>query len=190
MHPGACIWVTGTVCVHAHVPGMCGTCFFNLRVAVSHECLCHVLVSSWCVCVCVCGLPAEVHHDPWTLPYTGGTSEWRWWPLEDQSLGFIIPFLQALLLLLLLLSRFSRVRLCATPWTAAYQASPSMGFSRQVHWSGLPFPSSSPEHHPFPIPGLHHERSGKNSFQKPSRLPSPTSRRLSPQMIPKCLFYI
>ena len=41
----------------------------------------------------------------------------------------------------LLLSRFSRVRLCATPWTAAYQASPSMGFSRQGHWSGLPFPS-------------------------------------------------
>ena len=45
------------------------------------------------------------------------------------------------LLLLLLLSRFSRVRLCATPWSAAYQASPSMGFSRQEHWSGLPFPS-------------------------------------------------
>ena len=34
---------------------------------------------------------------------------------------------------LLLLSRFSRVRLCATPWTAAYQATPSMGFSRQEH---------------------------------------------------------
>ena len=31
--------------------------------------------------------------------------------------------------------------LCATPWTAAYQASPSMGFSRQEHWSRLPFPS-------------------------------------------------
>ena len=42
---------------------------------------------------------------------------------------------------LLLLSHFSRVRLSATPWTAAYQASPSMGFSRQEHWSGLPFPS-------------------------------------------------
>ena len=41
----------------------------------------------------------------------------------------------------LLPSRFSRVRLCETPWTAAYQASPSMGFSRQEHWSGLPFPS-------------------------------------------------
>ena len=44
-------------------------------------------------------------------------------------------------LLLLLLSRFSRVRLCATPEMAAHQASPSLGFSRQEHWSGLPFPS-------------------------------------------------
>ena len=43
--------------------------------------------------------------------------------------------------LLLLLSRFSRVRLCETPETAAHQAPPSLGFSRQEHWSGLPFPS-------------------------------------------------
>ena len=43
--------------------------------------------------------------------------------------------------LFLLLRHFSRVQLCATPWTAAYQASRSMGFSRQEHWSGLPFPS-------------------------------------------------
>ena len=42
---------------------------------------------------------------------------------------------------LLLLSHFSRVRLCVTPWTAAHQAPPSLGFSRQEHWSGLPFPS-------------------------------------------------
>ena len=48
---------------------------------------------------------------------------------------------QPLLLLLLLLSRFSRVRLCVTLWTAAHQAPPSLGFSRQEHWSGLPFPS-------------------------------------------------
>ena len=40
-----------------------------------------------------------------------------------------------------LLSHFSRVRLCVTPQTAAYQAPPSLGFSRQEHWSGLPFPS-------------------------------------------------
>ena len=46
-----------------------------------------------------------------------------------------------LLLLLLLLSRFSPVWLCATPQTAAHQAPPSLGFSRQEHWSGLPFPS-------------------------------------------------
>ena len=35
----------------------------------------------------------------------------------------------------------SRVRLLATPWTAAYQVPPSMGFSRQEYWSGLPLPS-------------------------------------------------
>ena len=43
--------------------------------------------------------------------------------------------------LLLLLSPFSSVRLCATPKMAAHQAPPSLGFSRQEHWSGLPFPS-------------------------------------------------
>ena len=42
---------------------------------------------------------------------------------------------------MLLLSHFSRVRLCVIPWTAAHQAPPSLGFSRQEHWSGLPFPS-------------------------------------------------
>ena len=45
------------------------------------------------------------------------------------------------LLLLLLLSHFSRVRLCATPQMAAHQAPLSLGFSRQEHWSRLPFPS-------------------------------------------------
>ena len=41
----------------------------------------------------------------------------------------------------LLLGRFSRVRLLATPWTTAYQALLSMGFSRQEYWSGVPLPS-------------------------------------------------
>ena len=44
----------------------------------------------------------------------------------------------------------SRVRLFTTPWTIAYQAPPSMGFSRQEYWSGLPFPS--PEE--LPNPGI------------------------------------
>ena len=49
------------------------------------------------------------------------------------------------MLLLLLLSRFSRVRLCTTPSTAAHQAPQSLGFSRQEHWSGFPFPSTMHE---------------------------------------------
>ena len=43
--------------------------------------------------------------------------------------------------LLLLLSRFSHVQLCAALWTAAHQGLLSIGFSRQEYWSGLPFPS-------------------------------------------------
>ena len=44
----------------------------------------------------------------------------------------------------------SRVRLFATLWTVAYQAPPSMGFSRQKYWSGLPFPSPGD----LPDPGI------------------------------------
>ena len=44
----------------------------------------------------------------------------------------------------------SHVRLFVTPWTVAYQAPPSMGFSRQEYWSGLPFPSSGD----LPDPGI------------------------------------
>ena len=44
----------------------------------------------------------------------------------------------------------SRVLLFATPWTAAYQAPPSMGFSRQEYWSGVPLPSPGD----LPDPGI------------------------------------
>ena len=44
----------------------------------------------------------------------------------------------------------SRVRLFATPWTVAHHAPPSMGFSRQEYWSGLPFPSPGD----LPNPGI------------------------------------
>ena len=43
-----------------------------------------------------------------------------------------------------------RVRLFATPWIVAYQVLPSMGFSRQECWSGLPFPSPRD----LPNPGI------------------------------------
>ena len=55
----------------------------------------------------------------------------------------------------------SRARLLATPWTAAYQAPPSMGFSRQEYWSGLPLPSPDGDYrdtngitYPKTMPGL------------------------------------
>ena len=64
------------------------------------------------------------------------------------SVGYykvIILLLQMLLLmhklLLIVVQLLSHVQLFATPWTVAHQASPSMGFSRQEYWSGLPFPS-------------------------------------------------
>ena len=44
----------------------------------------------------------------------------------------------------------SRVQLFATPWTVAHQAPPSMGFSRQEYWRGLPFPSPGD----LPNPGI------------------------------------
>ena len=50
----------------------------------------------------------------------------------------------------------SRVRLLATPWTAAYQAPLSMGFSRQKYWSGVPLPS--------PVPKADITNSSQNSF--------------------------
>ena len=71
-----------------------------------------------------------------SLPERNNNNKIRYF-IRD-ALKVLVAFL---LLLLLLLSHFSPVRLCATPETAAHQAPPSLGFSRQEHWSGLPFPS-------------------------------------------------
>ena len=86
-----------------------------------------------CVCVCVCvnkrRQPGEEKLNVYVVL------------CKKRSENFFLSPILPRLLLLLLLSRFSRVRLCATPQTAAHQALPSRGFSRQEHWSGLPFPS-------------------------------------------------
>ena len=58
-------------------------------------------------------------------------------PLKYQSLLLEGPVAK----LKVKLKSLSHVRLFSTPWTVAYQAPPSMGFSRQEYWSGLPFPS-------------------------------------------------
>ena len=60
---------------------------------------------------------------------------------SDLAAAAVWRTLSITLLLLPLLSHFSRVRPCATPWTAAYQAPSPMGFSRQEYWSGVPLPS-------------------------------------------------
>ena len=66
-------------------------------------------------------------------------------PSPSDSIGIPKVFIAYTLvfygLLLLLLSHFSRVRLCSTPQTTAHQAPPSLGISRQERWSELPFPS-------------------------------------------------
>ena len=82
-----------------------------------------------------------------------------WDPIDGSPTGFPIPgILQARTLKWVAISfsnawkwtvkvkSLSRVRLLATPWTAAHQAPPSMGFSRQEYWSGVPLPS--PLHFP------------------------------------------
>ena len=61
----------------------------------------------------------------------------------------------------------SRVQLFVTPWTVAYQASPSKGFSRQEYWSGLPFPSPGD----LPDPGVE-PRSALQANTLPAEPPS------------------
>ena len=66
----------------------------------------------------------------------------------------------------------SQVRLFSTPWTVAYQAPPSTGFSRQECWSGLPFPS--PGH--LPDPGI---EPGSHALQADALLSEPPGKPLS-----------
>ena len=68
-----------------------------------------------------------------------------WWATVHgvtKSQTRLSDFTSLAILLLLLLSHFSRVQLFVTPWTIACTAPFSIGFSQQEYWSGLPFPSS------------------------------------------------
>ena len=91
------------------------------------------LPDSWETCMQVKKQQLKVDTEQWT----GST----YWEMTTSKLWDVTLLLELLCTLLLLLSRFSRVRLCATPQMAAHQAPPSLGFSRQEYWSGLPFPS-------------------------------------------------
>ena len=68
------------------------------------------------------------------LPILPIPSRWGWAPSAAPTPFHSHPAAAAAKLL-------SRVRRCVTPWTAAHQAPPSMGFSRQEDWSGVPLPS-------------------------------------------------
>ena len=108
-----------------------------------------------CVCMHVYEIPSCLRFPPappWDSPRWASGSDTGCFQISASDLGprlcglLSAPFRNGVsasykLLLLLLLSRVSHVRLCATPETAAHQAPPSLGFSSQEHWSGLPFPS-------------------------------------------------
>ena len=73
----------------------------------------------------------------------------------------------------------SCVRLFETPWAIAYQAPPSMGFSRQEYWSGLPFPSPGD----LPDPGIEPRSPSLQADALPSEpLGKPQKKKESPQI--------
>ena len=65
----------------------------------------------------------------------------RTWDSPGKNTGVGCHFLLQCMKGKVKVKSLSHVQLCATPWTAAYQAPPSMGFSRQEYWSGVPLPS-------------------------------------------------
>ena len=70
--------------------------------------------------------------------------KWAWLcaqPVLYGALDHITSHIKEGIILVAAAKSLSCVQLCATPETAAHQAPPSLGFSRQEHWSGLPFPS-------------------------------------------------
>ena len=94
--------------------------FIVSEVYEPHLCL-HELCISYCECLFSQSLPGQF--------YTGCHSIYKSLATE----------------ILICCCYFSRVRLCVTPQTSAHQVPPSLGFSRQEHWSGLPFPSAMHE---------------------------------------------
>ena len=72
----------------------------------------------------------------------------------------------------------SHVRLFATPWTVAHQAPPSMGFSRQEYWSGLPFPSPGDLPDPGIEPGSPTLQADALTSEPPGKPQKPTARHI------------
>ena len=117
-------------------------------VCVYQMCIKHNFIYIYvCVCVCVCVCVAAAAKSLQSYPTLCD-------PIDGSPPGSPVPgILQARTLERVAISctnawkwkvkvkPLSRVQLFVTPWTAAYQAPPSMGFSRQEYWSGVPSPS-------------------------------------------------
>ena len=129
---------------------------FNLILGFSAGCgspnwSCVILVTQWCPNLCNpmdCSQPGSSVHGI----FQARIVEWVAISFSNWS-GSEVKWL-------------SRVRLFATPWTAAYHAPPSMGFSRQEYWSGLPFPSPEQLRTQFRGQGLY-LTSGKSGMPEP-----------------------
>ena len=121
----------------------CGTkeLISSINCCCSVAKLCPTLVTLWtvaCRALLSMGFPRQECWSRLPFPPPGDLPD----PvIEPASPALAGRFFTSEPLLLLLLSRFSHVWLCATPETSAHQAPPSLGFSRQEHWGGLPFPS-------------------------------------------------
>ena len=102
-------------------------------------------------CCCCCCYVASVVSDsvrphrrqPARLP--------RPWDSPGKNTGVGCHFLLQCLKVKSESESLSRVQLLATPWTAAHQVPPSMGFCRQEYWSGVPLPSPTPHHREMQI---------------------------------------
>ena len=85
--------------------------------------------------LCLNDVPLYVH-PAFSTPVHPSTDTWAlgcihvWATMNDAAINLVVT-----------VKLLSHVRLSETPWTVAYQALPSMGFSRQEYWSGVPLPS-------------------------------------------------
>ena len=96
---------------------------------------------NYCCCCCCCCCVASVVSDSVRPQRRQPTRLPRPWDSPGKNTGVGCHFL---LQCMKVKSESEVAQLCptlATPWTAAYQAPPSMGFSRQKYWSGVPLPS-------------------------------------------------
>ena len=103
----------------------------------------YIYIFCVCVCVCLCLFPLtesstlsslQPHRQqPTRLP--------RPWDSPGKNTGVVAVSFSNARKWKVKVKSLSPVRLLSTPWIVAYQAPPSMGFSRQEYWSGLPLPS-------------------------------------------------